>query len=345
MILPRIFPVGKCLRQGFTLLVVAGLLWIGAGEKIKGQALAAGCTGSQGRCAFLPLVDRTPDPRKRAESLSMFQDMYLGSEPPALGWGGGDIHACQAGNISQYYRDAVLMRVNYFRLMAGVPNILSLRSEYNQQTQAAALMMSANSAIDHEPPTDWTCYSPLGSEGARYSNMVGHLNGPDAVNFYMKDEGDTLVALRRFVIYPQTLEMGDGEVPVTSGHMSVNALRVIDDHYFDPRPNTRDVFVSWPPAAYVPYQVVYTLWSFSYAGADFSQASVNMTKNGAIVSINRYDQVDGFGENTLVWKAGNWGPWPKPGADTSYTVSIRNVLVNGHMRGFTYQVIVFDPGP
>jgi hypothetical protein len=69
-----------------------------------------------------------------------------------------------------------------------------------------------------------------------------------------------------------------------------------------------------------------------------------MMINGASMNITLYPPADGYGENTLVWLAGNWGSWPNPGTDATYTVKVSNVLINGQMRSFTYDVIVFDPG-
>ena len=56
-----------------------------------------------------------------------------------------------------------------------------------------------------------------------------------------------------------------------------NAVWVIDPStYGGPRPGTRDVFVAWPPKGYVPYQVLYNRWHFSYASADLSSATVTV---------------------------------------------------------------------
>ena len=70
--------------------------------------------------------------------------------------------------------------------------------------------------------------------------------------------------------------MGTGDVP--SANNLWNDLWVFDTNYSAPRPGTRDGFVAWPPKGYVPYQAVYPRWSFSYPGADFSGASVTMSR-------------------------------------------------------------------
>lgn len=343
MILPRVHREGKHLRQGFTLMILAGLLLLGATQASSETAAAPECADPPGHCLFLPLLTRMPDPRVRSDALAMYGSMYLASETTATGWN-GDVDVCSPGNISETYRAAVLKRINYFRLMAGVPMLQGFRTEYNQQAQDAALLMSANNKVDHSVDATWTNCSELEGEGVWYSNAIDSFNGPQAINTYMGHEGDTLVYLRRYLLFPQTLEMGNGDVPATSGYMAVNVLRVMDGHYYAARPATRSEFVSWPPAAYVPYPVVYPLWSFSLDQADFSQATVSMSVNGFSINIMQYPPVDGYGENTLVWWAGTWGPWPNPVVDTTYTVTISNVLVNGQMRSFTYDVVIFDPG-
>lgn len=336
--------------QLILLVLLAGLLLTGMGQSGNGLAKMQACSELTEACIYLPLVYRIPDPRIRADSLAMYRDIYLGSEAPSLGWS-GNLDDCEPGDINESYRAAVLMRVNYYRLMAGVPQLAGFRSDFNQQAQAAAALMSVNNKIVHDPDEEWLKCSHLEGEGVWYSNALDKKNGPDAVDAYMRDDNEPLVALRRYIIFPQTRWMGDGDVPVTFGYGAVNALRVIDENYFAPRPPTRNEYVAWPPAAYVPYQVVPGAWSFSYSGADFSQAIVTMKKNGLPKSVTRYppmacpDDPEGcYGESTLVWKAGDWGPWPDPGADTTYSVTVSKVLVNGILRSFTYNVIVFDPG-
>ena len=113
-----------------------------------------------------------------------------------------------------------------------------------------------------------------------------------------------------------------------------------------PRPPTREEFVAWPPPGYVPYQVVYPRWSFSYAGANFSSATVTMTQGGSSVPVAMETLDTGYGENTMVWiplGLGSSQSWPKPSKDTSYMVTISNIIIGTGTRTFTYEVTVFDP--
>jgi hypothetical protein len=286
-------------------------------------------------------------PTNRQESLVFYRKYYLTSTV-SPGWS-GNVSACNPGTTSQAFRDSIALRINYFRAMAGVPAKITLSDEYNQKAQQAALMMSANSALSHNPPTNWKCYTDQGNEAAGSSNLALGGYGLDALRMYMQDygSGNTAAGHRRWILYPQTQNFGTGDIPGGNGIYAANDLWVFDSHTWDTRPATREAFVAWPPPGYVPYTVVYQRWSFSFAGADFTNAAVSMTENGANLPVTRYAPVNGYGENTLVWirtGANDGSSWPKPTADTTYVVTVSNVLIGGSPRSFQYTVVIFDPG-
>ena len=285
-------------------------------------------------------------PSKREASRTFFLTYYQNAAAPAHGWTGSRA-SCSAGTTSQAFRDAVLLRINYFRAMAGVPDHVTFSSTYTAKAQQAALMMSVNGQLSHSPPSTWTCYSADGATAAGSSNLALGNYGWGAINAYMKDSGsnNTAAGHRRWILYPQTQDMGSGDVPPDGGRAS-NVLWVFDSHMWEARPPARDTFVAWPPPGYVPYQVVYPRWSFSYPAADFSQASVTMTQGQQGVPVSLEAVADGYGENTLVWipnGMSNSASWPKPSSDTAYRVTVSNVIVSGSRRAFTYDVTVIDP--
>jgi hypothetical protein len=230
---------------------------------------------------------------------------------------------------------------NPLTLPAGV----QLDADFNARAQQAALLMAANNALDHFPPSNWFCYNATGGAAASKSDLALGWAGPAAIDGYMRDPGSSNapVGHRRWILYPQTQLMGTGDV---DGATRTNALWVQDSHIRDARPGVRDQFVAWPAAGYAPYQTVYARWSFAYPQADFSAATVSMSQGSVALPVRQESVANGFGENTLVWVPGGLADaanWPQPTADTPYRVTINNVLVAGQPRSFTYTVTVFDP--
>ena len=287
------------------------------------------------------------DPSTRNASQAFYYDAYQPSASVPMDWT-GSYALCDAGTTSVAFRQSEIDRVNYFRAMAGVPAEVVLDETWNGQDQQAALMMSANNGINHNPPASWMCYTSGGAAAAGKSNLALGTYGTYAIDAYIRDPGsaNSAASHRRWILYPPTDEMGTGDVPQMVPYKSANALWVIDDSPVSPRPATRDPFVAWPPPGYVPYQVTYPRWSFAYPSANFSAANISMTENGAAVSVALEPVTNGYGDNTLVWipkGLSNTAGWSKPALDVKYQVTINNVMIAGMPQSFSYSVTVFDP--
>jgi uncharacterized protein YkwD len=284
----------------------------------------------------------TVDNLHRETSAAFYQQHYLASAGVDIGWT-GDYASCAEGTTSAAFRDAVLLRINYFRAMAGIPASITLDDEMNAAAQKAALLMAANGRVSHAPETDWLCYSEQGDRAAGSSNLYAGLYGWWAIDGYMEDPGQLNyhVPHRRWLLYPNTRVMGTGDVPPERGYLGANALLVWGPRSRD-RPQTRDGFVAWPPPGYVPYSVVYPRWSWSYPGADFGQATLSMTCQDEGIALTVFPPAGGFGENTVVWEPQIPIGVP-PERDLWYWVHIDDVFINGVSTDFTYVVIVFDP--
>jgi uncharacterized protein YkwD len=299
---------------------------------------------------FLPLISRSPesspwiDPSDRQVSLDYFKQVYRASEGVAIEWT-GDPASCDAGETSTAFREAVRLRINYFRAMAGVPGNVQLSDEYNRKAQQAALMMSVNGHLSHSPPPSWSCYTDEGAEAAGSSNLYKGINGPEAITGFIQDSGggNDAAGHRRWILYPQTEWMGTGDIPATGSYWSTNALRVFDGNMWGPRPQTREEYVAWPPPGFIPYQVVFPRWSFAIDDADFTGATVVMSTDGQVISVTLQPVVNGYGENTLVWEPDLFFGVP-PTSDTVYDVTVSGVSIDGVLHDFSYQVILFDPG-
>ncbi|MGH8016707.1 MAG: immunoglobulin domain-containing protein [Opitutaceae bacterium] len=298
------------------------------------------------------------DTANREESRLFFQAIYPASENVAMGWTGSYASSdplAAAGNTAAAFKDAVQLRVNFFRAMAGVPADVTFDSGFNAKAQLAAIMMSVNNAIVHAPPADWQLYTADGALAASKSNLALGVAGPSAIDGYIADPSEMAdptinapVGHRRWVLYPQTRYMGSGDVPGGDTLPAANALWVLDESFGAERPFVRESFVAWPAPGYVPYRVVYPRWSISYPEADFSAASVTMSRDGAAVPVVLEPVANGYGENTLVWipdglDTSATTPHERPSADVTYEVTVSNVVVDGQAQTFSYSVIVFDP--
>lgn len=291
----------------------------------------------------------TVDTSLRENVRNFYNAVYPASQPIDTGWNGN--HAsCTPGTTAVAFREVVALRLNFYRALAGVSATTLFDDTNSAKCEAAALIMSANNNLNHFPPLNWACYSAVGAEAAGNSNLALGNAGPDAIDAYMDDSGsnNAMTGHRRWMLYPQTRLMGSGDIPEVGGFRSANSLWVLDGHYYDPRPATRESFVSWPPPGYVPSPLMFNRWSFHLAGADFSTASVTVSSNGVNVPVTIESRSPGTGENAIVWllagmSAANPSAWPKPASDVPYVVNVQGILKGGATTNYRYTVIVFDP--
>lgn len=295
------------------------------------------------------------DTSSREQVRSFYNAVYTSSDGTPIG-STADTSSCFAGTNSTAFAEVTLRRINWFRAMAGLPAAVTFDPGESAKDQQAAVIMSSNGKLQHTGDwSTWTCVTADGTNAAGSSNLALGYDGPDAITGYIWDFGanNYEVGHRRYILYPQTQVMGTGDVPLqitpTETNSPANAIWVFDANYYGPRPATRTPYVSWPPAGYAPYQVVYPQWSFALSNADLSAAKVSMTSNGVPVAVTIQTNVTGYGENTLVWYPTSLDPssgnttFPFSGADTVYTVAVSNVVTAAGTKNFTYNVTAFDP--
>jgi uncharacterized protein YkwD len=285
------------------------------------------------------------DTSSRLAVVAAFYSGYNASEGFAVGWNGNTAN-CVLGVNSANHKEATLRRVNYFRAIAGLPGVVALDDARSAKCIRAAMMMSAEGNLSHNPPTTWTCYTADGAEAAGKSNLALGREGPGAVDLYMDDHGpgNEPVGHRRWILYPPQVVMGTGSVPAQGGKASANALWVLAQP-FGTRPATPE-FVAWPSPGYFPYQLLPRLssrWSFSRPNASFGSTTVSVTQNGTPLTVNIVSTADnGYGDNTIVWTVAGV-PTTAPANDRPYVVTLNNVLIDGSSRSFSYTVTVIDP--
>ncbi len=312
--------------------------------------------------ALVPWID-TDDRSAVAQAYAA----TFAAREPGLDWTGHH-DGCEAGTSGPSFRTATIDRVNYYRAMAGVSATVSEDGELSAKAQEAAIMMSAEGRLSHEPSPAFACYNATGAEAAANSNLYLGRNGPTAIDGYIEDPGEDNadVGHRNTILHPPTRRMGVGDVDRSELGYSANALWVFDARVFDegveghqsPMRET-DRFVAWPPRGYVPAPLIHPRWSFTLAGADVSAAEVKMFDPSApegqrVVPLRVVSRTGAPGHvplPTVVWEP---EVGPSPERDTDYVVVITGIApedvapaapVNDIRPAYTYTVRVMGDAP
>lgn len=282
------------------------------------------------------IVNQEVDSSARLSAKNLYNDYYEssrsdGNETP---WSGNEA-ACNPGLIADDVQTKILRRLSYFRLAVGLNNEITDNKDKSEKAQQAALMMQSNNTLDHFPPESWTCYTEAGKEGAGNSLLTTAINA-EAIDSYIRDAGSANgpVGHRRWLLWPELSEIGVGN---TSG---ANAIWVLNGGGAS-LTNTPD-YIAWPPKGFTPKQLIYPRWSFSLKDADFTNAEVSMKdSNGSTIALSIEELNNQFGDRTIVWVPD--GVQTNITEDTSYSVMISGVEVNGESLDFSYAVTIFDP--
>ena len=252
--------------------------------------------------------------------------MVDATQVPA-GWTGSTT-SCAVGTESSGSIGATLLAVNTLRDFAGLPPV-GFDAELNRKALSAAVMMRAAGALSHSPGPDWPCYTADGDEGAGRSNLYLGQSGAGAMVGYVDDGGVDSLGHRRWLLDPRGVTFGTGSTG------STNALLVIGG---GGTPAAPPQLVSWPPAGFVPWPLVFDTWSMAItqAGAvDTSGATVSVTVDGqSRATSNVRTLADGFGTGrTVAWESA------LTDADRAgvrqVTATLSNVVIGGVPRSFT----------
>lgn len=247
----------------------------------------------------------------------------------------GSVNGCVAGTVSPRSTEATLNVLNFLRNLAGVHSVL-LDETFSERAQQAALMMHAENSLSHSPGRDWACYSAAGAQGAGASNLYLGVTGPTAMVGYVEDpgSGNYPVGHRRWLLNPHVAQMGIGSTS------RANALYVFGQRETRPAPD----WLAWPPQGHVPKELIFPRWSLSRAGANFTDAKVQMVLHGQSVPLEVQPVVDGFAMNTLVWEPSITMDMVSA-EEFTVDVLVENVRVDGVATSFRYTVTPIQPGP
>jgi hypothetical protein len=227
----------------------------------------------------------------------------------------GSVASCNAGDVSSPGRENALKLVNLYRWLCGLPEVQTDPTR-NANAQACALMMDANNALSHSPPSSWTCYSSQGANAAGNSNIAS-TPGVEGVDLYIADPGnETTMGHRRWIL-------SNGLGPIGLGTTSsYSCMWVIGGSGSGGNPWT-----AFPPPGPVPVELFDVSWA-SVNDTGWTIQSDSISLNGAQVSIT-----DG-GSNLPVSVVNLQG-----GYGSSSAINIQPQGWNAQ-AGHTYQVTV-----
>lgn len=276
-----------------------------------------------------------------------YQTVYVPAMNDSVQWT-GSINGCNAGTTSSQSQQKTLDIINFDRQLAGLDPI-TLDGALSAKAQAAALVMSANNALTHDVPSNWTCYTSTAHAAAASSDLYLGQSGAKAIAGYMVDPGsaNSAVGHRRWILYPPTRTMGTGSTESSASKPSSNALYVFGkmagSGYSNPR------WVGWPSKGYFPAELEPNgKWSLSGSVGhtwNFGHVTIRVTDSkGHRLTVKKYAGAHGYGADTLVFQVSGL-TLPSVGGETDYTVSVTGVRVARHVVSTTYTVkFVRAPG-
>jgi len=214
------------------------------------------------------------DTRNRAAVKRAYQRRLEPNLNVPIRWTGSNA-GCHAGRASQTSKAATLESLNFVRALGHLAPVTFTR-RLSAKAQQAALIMSANGALSHDPPRSWKCWTRAGSNAAGHSNLAygfPTLTAGATIVQYMTDPGETnyFAGHRRWLMYPYTAHMGNGATTQT------NAIWVLSDTVLS-RPDP--AWVGWPTAGWFPAPLEPAgRWSLSASddSVSFANARVRVT--------------------------------------------------------------------
>lgn len=276
-----------------------------------------------------------------------------------------DVAACEPGVLATAEKEAALAEVNRIRRLHNLQPV-PYDTVADAAMMQASLIIAANQQLTHEPPTSSRCYSAVGAQGAASSNIAittrsdigaAPLLSPSAydIRSWLIDPDVPALGHRRWLLDPflprtaygrvDAVEIDDGSYELVHGA----AQKVI---YDDPArlPATTPAFVAYPYADY-PLDLFQIGWYWSLSvvadRTDF-QANRNVDFRNATVRVQGPEgrhRVRNLAFNNESAGLANILQWQVDGItlDTTYQVSITNVVVLGQAQAYTYTVRLQEP--
>lgn len=268
-----------------------------------------------------------------------------------------DVPNCQTGTLAQAVKDDVLLRMNALRALHGLAPVTYNTADDAQMMQSS-LMMAANGALDHTPPSTWRCWSQTGYDGSSTGNLYGGTISPflvwssedDFIGGWMTEVNNLVannVGHRRWMLDPFLGKIAYGRVAqvLSDGRRTDAAtLKVFNFAGGVPAPSTVPAYVAYPqgdyPARWFDTRALLSFSAISSATSRGANANVSFANatitvrdpagTALAVSDVSFDNV-GYGiPNNLQWKVAGLQ------TNVRYAVTIANVQVAGAARTYDY---------
>lgn len=278
------------------------------------------------------------DTSSRSAVRAAYREMWRAADKHRPRWISGSIRTCDMGRLSRGSTSRQLDAINFARRMTGLKPVV-LDASAVPKAQAAAIMMTAGKAVNHYPPRTWPCWTQTGYDAAGMSNLYQgsrRETNADKIESYLDDWGNINYAVghRRWFLFPSLTAIGLG------GTATANVSYLFGRPFNDSAPNP--AWVSWPSAGWFPNRLdPRGRWSLSSGddGADFANATVSVTYNGAPVEgIVVHPPEPSPGKPTLVWEMP--GTWPREPVGKA-EVRIEGFTIDGIAEETTYEVKFF----
>jgi uncharacterized protein YkwD len=292
----------------------------------------------------------------KKEAYNLYQAQYYNTRINQIPWN-GSVSSCDPGKLPENILRKAETRINYFRKVTGL-NPIKLSGEFNDKAQHAALLMTANGQISHNPSSSWKCYTEKGYEGAMNSNLgIADFENFQEISFitgFMLDYGaiNHSIGHRKWLLNSRTETMGYG---ATGKHEIIYVTGVRTEAFTD-----GPEYIAYPPAGYFPYSLIFEKWSFAIPNGkkvSYKKTKVEMLdSHGNELSTKILSMEDPwYFDPAIVWQAEDLfsqdeikyvkNSLPERGfMDKAITVRISQVTIDEKKRDFEYQVIPFDPG-
>ena len=253
-----------------------------------------------------------------------------------------DVSTCRAGTLKASVKATLLANLNAIRALHGLPAVSYSTSEDAEEAESS-LIMAANRALSHTPPTSWTCYSGAGAAGAGASNLIigwgtglGFGSEDDQLAGWMNEGGSAQLGHRRWMLSPFLGKTSYGRVSTVLAdgtRVTAASLRVFNFAGGAGSVSGVPAFVAYPYGDYpVRYFRATDYLSFSAiantggsfgANSNVRYTAATITVSGPAGNLTVSDVTsdnDGYGvANNLQWRVAGLQP------NVTYTVRISGV--------------------